>query len=117
MLFSTPIVQAFMTIVWTVLEVMFIFCFFKLPRVQESSEERTLAVNDSEDTHVSGYGAVNSAVNSGSIGDSGTGKSLNESQGEESGPHQPLLKGNTSRNVPEWKKMHLISSKQRAAQW
>ena len=108
-LFPTSFVQAFMTVVWTVLEVMFVFCFFELPRVQEPSVERTLAVNEGEDAQVSGYGAVNSAVNNGNLGDSGTGRSLDESKEEESGPNQPLLGGITTNNVPEWRKM---SSKQ-----
>lgn len=100
-----------MTIVWTVLEVMFVFCFFELPRVQEPSEEETPPVNEGEETHVSGYGAVNSAVNNGNLGDSGTGRSLNESEWEESGPNQPLLRGRTPGNISQWKKMHVMSGK------
>lgn len=100
-----------MTIVWTVLEVMFVFCFFELPRVQEPLEEKTPPVNEGEETRVSGYGAVNSAINNGNLGDSGAGRSLNESEGEESGPNQPLLGGRTPGNISQWKKMHVMSSK------
>ena len=108
-----PFVQAFMTIVWTVLELMFVFFFFKLPIVEEHSEEKTLTVNEESvtnegrETQASGYGAINSKPD---IGDSGS--TLNDSEKEESGSKQPLLGKNAPQNVPKLKKMvHIMFGK------
>ena len=102
-----------MTIVWIVVELMFVFLFFKLPTVEEPSEEKTLTVNEGSvanegrETQASGYGAINSKPD---IGDSGS--SMNDSKKEESGSKQPLLGEKTPRSVPRPKKMvHIMFGK------